>query len=310
VGSVLRGQVVEAASQLGYEANPHARALASAGEATVGVVLHDLANPFFAELVRGMDEVAAERGRTLLFIAAHRDPQRELAAISHFRVRRVEALVIAGSGLESREFAAELANQLLGFEASGGRAVLVGRYYGQGDAVLVDNVGGGREVAEELLRLGHRRFGAICGPVSLTTTRERLAGVRQALERNGVQLPEDAVVYGDYTREAGRTAARRMLGRGAERPTALIAFNDLMAVGGMAEARSLGLDVPADLSITGFDDTPIAQDVQPQLTTVRVPAAEVGALAMRVALEPRDGVVRVEHVPTRLIRRQSTAAAP
>jgi LacI family transcriptional regulator len=101
-----------------------------------------------------------------------------------------------------------------------------------------------------------------------------------------------------------------MLGRGAERPTALIAFNDLMAVGGMAEARSLGLDVPADLSITGFDDTPIAQDVQPQLTTVRVPAAEVGALAMRVALEPRDGVVRVEHVPTRLIRRQSTAAAP
>jgi len=310
VASPLRRQVAEAAAQLGYEPNPHARALASAGDSTVGVVLHDLANPFFAELVRGMDEVAAERGRTLLFIAAHRDPQRELAAISHFRVRRVEALVIAGSGLESREFTQDLAAQLLGFEAGGGRAVLVGRNYGQGDAVLVDNVGGGREVAEELLHLGHRRFGVISGPASVTTSRERMAGVRQALERAGVALPEESVVYGDYSREAGRAAARGLLAGGSARPTALIAFNDLMAVGALAEARSLGLQVPAELSITGFDDIPIAQDVQPELTTVRVPAAEVGALAMRVALEPRDGVVRVEHVPTRLVRRQSTAAAP
>jgi LacI family transcriptional regulator len=306
VSPALRDQVIQAAAQLGYEANPHARALASAGEATIGVVLHDVENPFFAELVRGMDEVAVAAKRTLIFITAHRDLQRELAAIAHFRARRVEALVIASSGIETRDFATAVTNQLMAFEAGGGRAVLIGRNYGHGDAVLPDNVGGGREVAEELLRLGHRRLGVICGPPAVTTTRERLAGVRDALQRAGVELPDEMLVYGDYTRDSGVAAARELLDRNGPAPTALIAFNDLMAIGAMSEAHSRGMRVPEDISITGFDDVPIARDVTPALTTVRVPAAEMGALALRVALEPRHGAVRVEHVPTRLVRRQST----
>ncbi len=305
VRPALRDQVLQAAEQLGYEANPHARALASAGEATVGVVLHDVENPFFAELVRGMDEVA-----NAIFITAHRDLQRELAAIAHFRARRVEALVIASSGIEARDFATAITNQLMAFEAAGGRAVLVGRHYGHGDAVLPDNVGGGREVAEELVRLGHRRIGVISGPPAVTTTRERLAGVRDALQRAGLELADEMLVPGDYTRDSGMAAAHELLGRQGATPTALIAFNDLMAIGAMAEARNRGLRIPEDISVTGFDDVPIARDVMPALTTVRVPAAEMGALALRMALEPRHGDLRVEHLPTRLVRRQSTGPAP
>jgi len=309
VSPAFRAQVLAAAAQLGYEANPHARALASAGEATVGVVLHDVENPFFAELVRGMDEVADAAKRTLIFITAHRNLQRELAAIAHFRARRVEALVIAASGIEARDFATAITNQLMAFEAGGGRAVLIGRHYGHGDAVMPDNLGGGREVAEELLRLGHRRLGVICGPPAVTTTRERLAGVKEALLRAGIEVPDEMLVHGDYTRDSGMAAARDLLERRGEKPTALVAFNDLMAIGAMAEARRRGMRVPEDISITGFDDVPIARDVTPALTTVRVPAAEMGALALRMALEPRHGTVRVEFVPTRLVRRQSTGLA-
>jgi LacI family transcriptional regulator len=117
------------------------------------------------------------------------------------------------------------------------------------------------------------------------------------------------LVHGDYTRDSGVAAARELLERSGPAPTALIAFNDLMAIGAMAEARGRGMRVPEDISITGFDDVPIARDVTPALTTVRVPAAEMGALALRMALEPRHGTVRVEFVPTRLVRRQSTGPA-
>jgi LacI family transcriptional regulator len=150
----------------------------------------------------------------------------------------------------------------------------------------------------------------ISGPPAVTTTRERLAGVRDALQRAGLELPDEMLVPGDYTRDSGMAAARELLGRQGATPTALIAFNDLMAIGAMAEARNRGLRIPEDISVSGFDDVPIARDVMPALTTVRVPAAEMGALALRMALEPRHGDLRVEHLPTRLVRRQSTGPAP
>ena len=310
VRPALREQVLQAAGRLGYEANPHARALASASEATVGVVVHDIENPFFSALVRGMEELAAEAQRMLLIITAHRDLDREVAAIAHFRARRVEALIIAGSGHESREFGAAVSNQLLAFEAAGGRAVLIGRHYGHCDVILVDNTNGSRELCEELLRLGHRRFGVICGPPDVNTTRERLAGVREALDRAGVELPDAMIAYGDYTRDAGRACALRLLDQMTYRPTALVVFNDVMAVGALAEVRTRGLRVPDDISVAGFDDIPVACDVTPSLTTVRVPSAEMGALALRMALSPSKAAVRVEHVATRLVVRQSTGPPP
>src|SRR5260370_2277153 len=190
VSPAFREQVLAAAAEVGCEAKPQARGVASGGEATVGVVLHDVENPFFAELVRGMDEVADAAKRTLIFITAHRDLQRELSAIAHFRARRVEALVIAASGIEARDFATAITNQLMAFEAAGGRAVLIGRHYAHGDAVMPDNLGGGREVPEELVRLGHLPLGVICGPPAVTTTRERLAGVRGALHPAGIEPPD------------------------------------------------------------------------------------------------------------------------
>jgi LacI family transcriptional regulator len=309
VRPVLRGRVLAAASELGYFPNPHARALASAREATVAVIVNDLSNPFFSEVIGGMHKIADLRGRMLLIATAYRDARRELEALTYFRSRRVQSLVLAGSGREDRESANAITEQLRAFEEAGGKAVLLGRQHAHADAVLIDNVGGARELAEALAGLGHRRFAVVAGPVGISTTRERLAGVRLGLQRHGLQLPDEMVVHSDYTRESGSAAAAELLAR-RPRPTALLAFNDVMAVAALGEARRAGLRVPEDLSVAGFDDVPLASQVLPALTTVRVPMAEMGALGLEMALEAPGAAIRVEHLPTTLVIRESTGTPP
>ena len=301
----LREQVLAAARELGYAPNPHARALASATDPAIAVVVHDVTDPYFSEIVRGMLQAAARTERMVLISNTYRDPERELAYVSYFRARRVETLILAGSGREDRAFGAAMAAHILAFEAAGGRAALIGRHYAPGDAVIPDNVGGGRALAQALVELGHRRIGVIAGPPILTTTSDRLAGFKQGLAEAGVELPETAVVAGDFTRDSGERAAVQLLER-VPRLTALFALNDVMAIGALAALRSLGLDVPADVSVAGFDDIPIARDLVPGLTTVRVPMAEIGARALELSLSPRAAGLQVEHVPTELVIREST----
>ncbi len=305
----LTAQVMLAARELGYEPNPHARALAQATDASVGVVVHDVTDPYFSEIVRGMLQAMAADERMVLICNTYRDPSRELAYVAHFRARRAQALVLAGSGLEDRGFGGRMAEQILGFEAAGGRATLIGRHYAPGDAVLPDNVGGARELAAALVGLGHRRIGVVSGPPLLTTTHDRLTGFRLGLEAAGLSLPAERVVDGDFTRDGGERALHDLLAR-APGITAVFALNDVMAIGVLSGLRQRGLRVPEDISVAGFDDIPVVRDLVPALTTVRVPMAEMGARALTLAMEPRSSSLRIEHLPTSLVLRGSTAAAP
>lgn len=161
-------------------------------------------------------------------------------------------------------------------------------------------------MAAALAELGHRCIGAISGPPQLTTTFDRLAGFRRGLEEAGVQLPVKAVVAGDFSRESGERAAHALLDA-FPRVTAIFAFNDVMALGALRAMRARRLRVPRDISIAGFDDIPIACDISPALTTVRVPMAQMGELALRMVVEPARGdALRVEHLPTNLVLRAST----
>src|SRR5258708_32621855 len=141
-----------------------------------------------------MLHASAQTERLVLICNTYRDRERELAYIAHFRAQRVKALVLAGSGLEDRDFGARMAAQINAFEATGGRAGLIGRHYAPGDAVIPDNVGGARGLARMFVNAGHRRPGVISGPSNLTTTHDRLAGVRIGLPDSCTQLEQAARV--------------------------------------------------------------------------------------------------------------------
>jgi LacI family transcriptional regulator len=175
-----------------------------------------------------------------------------------------------------------------------------------GDVVLPDNAGGARAIGQALLGLGHREFGVIAGQALLTATRDRLEGFRSALAEAGVELPRANIVDGDFSRDGGKAATELLLQR-APAITAIFALNDTMAIGALAALRERRIVVPDDISVVGFDDIPITRDLQPAISTVRVPMAEMGARAMELALTPAGGDVRIEHMPTELVLRASTA---
>lgn len=308
VGAELRARVLASAAKLDYAPNPHARALARSRDSAVGVVVHDLSDPYFSEVVRGALEGAEASDRMLLICNTYRDAERELAAIRHFRAQRVSALLLAGSGRLDRELGARIGAEVLGFERAGGRAVLIGRHQATADTVQPENVEGARAVADHLVALGHRRMGVVTGPSELTTTHDRLAGFRTRLRELGVPLPPSQVREGDFQRDAGARAAGELLESQPEL-TALFCLNDVMAVGALACLRERGRRVPEEVTVVGFDDIPLAADLTPALSTVRVPMVELGRRAYALAFAERPAGFRFERLPTTLVQRSSSATA-
>jgi LacI family transcriptional regulator len=306
VTAELRARVEAAAADLQYVPNAHAQALARARTATVGVIVHDVSDPYFSELTRGIQRVASEAGRLVMICNTYRDRQRELAYARLLHAQRVEALILAGAGRDDREWSERLAKQISAFSTAGGRVVLVGRHHVAGDSVVADNTGGGRAVAQALIAGGHRRIGVIGGPPLLTTTRDRLTGFRLGLDAAGLDLPAAQIVDADFSRDGGYRATLTLLDR-AQKLTALFALNDPMAVGALAALRERGIRVPDDISLVGFDDIPMARDTTPTLSTVHVPIVEMGARAMELALAPDPSEWRVEQFPTYLVLRESMA---
>jgi len=306
VSEELRLRVLEAAQTLGYSPNPHAQALARSEDAAIGVVVHDSSDPYFVEILRGMLGPAEVGGRMVLVCDTQRRPDREFQYVRHFRSQRVQALLLAGSGFEDREFGARMTAEIQAFERAGGRVALIGRHHILGDSVRPDNEGGAYEMARALTDLGHRRIGVISGPASLTTTHDRLTGLQRGLNEAGIELPDRHVVVGDFTRDGGIKGLSQLL-EAAPDLTAVLSLNDVMAIGALHEARRRGIAVPADLSIAGFDDIPVAADVWPPLSTVRVPMAEMGARAVELALGPRPTHAQIVRLPTEVILRKSTA---
>lgn len=308
VSSENHRRVEDAARHLHYVPNAQARALAAARNTTVGLIVHDVSDPYFAEIVRGAIRVASQQEHLVMICNTYRSPQRELEYLSAIRAQRVQALLVAGSGFVDPGINADIVNDLQQFGESGGRVVLVGRSLPGIDAVLPDNVGGSQAMGRALLELGHREIGVVAGPYALTTVQDRLDGLRRAIEKDGLKLPEKRIVESEFTREGGYQGVRRLL---ADCPdiTAVYALNDAMAMGAMTAIREIGLRVPEDISLAGFDDVPNARDMNPALTTVRVPMEEIGERAMTLALNDAVGQ-RVEHFSSEVIFRGSTIRGP
>jgi LacI family transcriptional regulator len=307
VSTPRREAVLDAARSLHYVPNAHAQALARSGTSQIGAILHDVSDPYFSEILRGLGRAASDADRLVTVCNSYRDPERELAYVQLLRSQGVEAMILTGAGLDDRSYSERLAVQIGAYADAGGAAVFIGRHHVAGDAVLPDNFGGARDLARALMQLGHRRIAMISGPTLLTTTRDRIAGFTAGLAENGLHLDPADVVPGDFTREGGIAAMTQLLD-GRTRATCVFALNDAMALGALRVLRARGVSVPAQLSVVGFDDIPGAIDSQPALSTVHIPMAELGRMAIELAFGAGSGELRVRTVPADVVLRESTAA--
>lgn len=304
VNAELRERVLRAARTLRYVPNAHARALARANSSTVGVIVHDVGDPYFAGITEGILQVAKGADRLVMICHTDRDRETELEYVALLRSQLVESIIFACSGFDDADFARRLDEEIEPFVAAGGRVTFIGRHLVEADAVRPDNRGGARLVGEDMIRRGHHAVGVLAGPGELTVVADRRGGFADALDDAGLGLPPDAVVTADFTRDGGERATHELLDRRPD-TTAVFAMNDLMAVGALAAASSRGLAVPGDLSVAGFNDIEMSRDTTPALTTVRVGLEAMGARAMDLALSAREDGPRVERLSSELVVRAS-----
>jgi LacI family transcriptional regulator len=305
----LKERVLKAVSDLRYVPNAHAQHLARSQRSAVGVIVHDVSDPYFAEITRGLQRVATDGGRLLVICNSYGEPERELAYVELLRAQQVHALVLAGSGYHDAVFTKKINGQLEAYARSGGRVSVIGRHDHVGSAVMPDNEHGGYLATRKLYELGHTRVGVVSGPKVLTTTTDRLAGVRRAAKERGPGVPAPRVVHADFSRDGGAAATRQLL-ESYRGMTAILALNDSMAVGALSVLRAARIRVPEEVSVVGFDDMPIAVDVTPSLTTVRLPLIDMGTRAMTLALDTEAPADRREIVEVSLVWRESCAAPP
>jgi LacI family transcriptional regulator len=305
VSPTLAKRVREVAASLGYVPNPHARALAGAAPSMVGLIVHDVADPYFAEIAKGVLRVADKHGLTVLINESDRRPEIEASRIHSLRVHHVGSIVLAGSGYVDGTQEKSAAAELLAFREAGGRVALIGRHHVPVDAVLPDNIAGGRTAARHLLDLGHRRIAVAAGSANLSTVADRLAGVIDAVTDAGIDPDSLIVEHAEFSRDGGITATRRLLQRAPDL-TAILALTDVMAMGALSVLRELGRRVPDDISVMGFDDVTVAADLAPALTTVRLPMSDMGAMALELTLRPPATRPRRRRTSHALVIREST----
>lgn len=309
VSPALAERVRDVARRMGYVVNEHARSLAAGKSRAVGLIVHEIGDPYFAEIASGVLRVGAREGLTVQICHSGRDPELELEQIRLLVANRVGAIVIAGSGFVDAAQQAAAKAELQAFRDSGGRVAVIGRHHLGVDAVVPDNVKGGRAIAEHVLDLGHRKVAVATGSRDLTTIADRLAGVAEAFEEAGLDLDDVPVIEAEFTRDGGKEAAERIL---ADHPdvTAMLAMNDDMAIGILSALRSREIAVPDRMSVSGFDDVAVAQDLSPSLTTVRLPMVEMGELALELALKEPGSRPRRRSAAHELVVRDSTAPPP
>ncbi|MFI1863645.1 MULTISPECIES: LacI family DNA-binding transcriptional regulator [Streptomyces] len=308
VAATTRERVLRAVDELDYVLNGPASSLAAATSDLVGILVNDIADPFFGIMAgAAQTEISGPegssgraRGEKLAVVCnTGGSPQRELTYLTLLQRQRAAAVVITGGALEDPAHIAAMSAKLARLADAGTKVVLCGRPplpegapEARNGSVLAaltfDNRGGGRRLTEHLLTLGHRSIGYVAGPTERTTTRHRLEGHRAALAAAGVAGDQDRLtVHGPYTRSSGYDATRELLRRDPGL-TAIVAANDTVALGACAAVRELGLRIPEDVSVAGFDDLPFSVDAVPALTTVRLPLFAAGARAGRLAMGKED----------------------
>ncbi len=298
-------RVMRAAEELGYRPNRIARGLKTNRSYTVGVLIPDITNPLFPPILRGIEDRLADAGYTVLVVNTDNDPVRERAHLEAMRARQVDGFISATARLD-RELLAELG-------AGGVPLVLVNRSVEDESvaAVTVNDGEGIRLAVDHVIGLGHTRIGHVAGPQNLSTGHMRHRGFLSAIGAAGLDGAADAVRFATlFTEEEGARACAELLDAHPEL-TAVVAANDLLALGCYDFIEARGLRCPRDISVVGFNDMPFVDRLLPPLTTVRVPKREIGTVAADLLLQRLSGEPGAAHeilLEPSLVVRGSTGA--
>ena len=310
VSSAARERVLDAARELDYVPNALARGLLKSRVPVVGVIVHDITDPYFAEVVRGVEDAASSGGHLVITCSSDRDPAREESHVRLLRSMRVAAVIFAGSGLDDRALNEDLARHVAAMRADGAAVVHLSPHGLGPPEISVDNEGGVAGIVEALVGLGHREIAFLAGPASLYVARERLAGYRRGLAEAGIRFDERLVVHTSFDRAGGALGVDELVAGGVPF-TAISAAGDILALGALRRLAELGIVVPGQVSVAGFDDIPVAAMTAPSLSTVRLPLRELGRRGFEDAERQRAGEpVAPVVLPTEIVLRGSTAPPP
>jgi len=268
VAPSLRRRVLKAAKGLDYRPNALARSLLDKRTHTLGLLITDIANSFFAEIMRGIEEVCRKERYSLFVCNTDRNPETIADYIDVLREKRVDGVLVIAGGVPGRQPFDLLPSR-------GIPVVVLGRFDAPLPAVRIDYVKGGRAAASHLIALGHTQTALLLGPKTSTTSQDLLRGYRQALNEHDIALSPDCVLHGNGLAAGAMPLAERVL-RLAKRPTGIFASNDNVAMAVIRAALSLGLQVPQDVSVIGCDGIQLGSFMNPALTTLRLPIHQMG----------------------------------
>jgi LacI family transcriptional regulator len=308
VSPSLSRRIRSVIEEVGYYPNTQARALVSGRSRTLGLLVSEITNPFFAEILQTFEDLGAEHNYEILLSSIGKNPGRLELAARRMMERRVDGVAIL-------TFASE--DPLMDVFTRRSVPTVVVDIESAGPllkTVRTDYRHGIRQAVQHLAALGHVHIAFISGPAGLRTAMSRKAAFQQCMKEIELEIFPKLLIEGDHTAEAGIRAVSALTAS-PERPSAVVCSNDMTAIGLMREAFELGLKIPADLSVVGFDDIPFAQFTTPPLTTVRMSQIEIAKLAFEALLDSIDPQRKgssheVYEIRTNLVLRSSTALAP
>ena len=298
-----RARIIELAEEMGYTPDALAQSLVRGSTRTVGVVVTTIADPFVAGIVAGIEEVAGRAGYTVLLGASHMNPDREIEVVENLRQRRVDAVIVTASRVGDH-YSEHL--QRFGVPIVLVNNMVEGEYL---YAITCDQTNGAYRATTHLLSLGHQRIAYIGSSFRQHSSRMRRAGYEAALAAEGVPVDPALIIAPQAQRdvEVGQAALKALW---PLKPTAILAYNDLTAIGVMMAAREMGVCIPQELSLVGFDDIEATQFVTPPLTTVHQPREAMGRAAMQMVLDIlHQKAIHNRKLDCELVIRDSTSAA-
>jgi LacI family transcriptional regulator len=278
VSEQSKDRVLAAMEQLNYQPNAVARSLRVSETLTIGLIVPDVEIPFFAWVARCIEDAARDAGYSVILCNSGWSFNQELRYLDNLRARRVDGLICISVLLTNEHVAPLLKRHMpvVWFEQA--------RVDGISDAVVIDNVKGAYDATTHLIAQGHHRIGCVLGLGQALLTTDRIVGYRQALSDAGIAFDAALLYAGDYEPSAGLAGARQLLAL-PEPPTAIFAFNDMMALGALQAANERGLRVPDQLALIGFDGIALTEYTSPPLSTVRQPIPEMCRIAISMLLD-------------------------
>lgn len=310
VSDQTRERVLQVAQELGYTPSALAQAMVTQDTHIVGVIVGDSTDPYFASIVRGVEDVARSKGYLVIICNSDRQPDIEMKYLSTLNDYRVDGVIFAGGGLTDSVYLATIRKKLESFRKRGAAIVSLGKHLFPALAVEIDNERAVKDATDYLIGLGHKSIAYISGPDQLTTSESRLKGYLASLRAHNLTVDPSLILPGQYTYSSG-IAAAQLIQALPQKPTAVLASNDMMAIGCMLGLKEAGFNIPEHISLMGIDDITPAVFVDPPLTTIRLPLYEQGAMGMEYLVKVHNEEVSPSEVimlPYELTIRDSTRA--